>query len=1241
MKKISMLMMTVLAVIVCSFCALPTYGADQWEYKNVSGGKFSGGDGSYNRPYLICTAQDLADLAYLVRNDGKSFKGQCFRLIDNIALNDYMFDQSGYFKSGNYNVWQPIGSTGRIWDYDFEGTFDGNGHSISGLYINADCNEKDPGLFAHAYNAQITNLTIKDSYIERVANSYVGFIAGEAEGTTMLNCHVENSKINLNGNDKYNGIGSNRIFAGGLVGYYCGGTISSCSFSGSIKISNPRKDYVFLGGIAGLLSCNNENVKNCSSSGNIELKNINYSRTEASINGIGSSLRADHLNLEKCKVDMVMSYNDINKNKSNEVVINHFCDEILSYKECAFYGNISVNIENNPAKVLLYGPSGVVNDCAFYTKCSITNKTLNKANVEVHNMGESYYYKDEKDHIDLSGKNVLISDTYTDNDYVTYTDNINKTSFTSYAYYDNISDAKEHAQQDLANFKGISDVWGLRKDDGEYDGTLMPLAVGGVRQQPAPVVTISSLEQLKDFVESVNNGTTTTKGRVFNLDADINMTYSNEFIDGIGSEEHPFEGTFNGNGHAIIGLKTKLGSLFNHMNGTVKNLAIIGAELDDEQERETKIAPIARFVGEVNGTEKKEGIIQNCYVGGVIRVPEAVDYDKQTYELSGLCNSVLAGTIKDCYFDGVLSCEASNKNEHVLAGIVRSLNGTISNCYASFSVAGTMTDPKVFGLYDTDKSGSVARNNVWFVSTYADIVKDSYHKDQRLDSEEALQDKFGSVEGWQRGARRPLLKDVKTYKVTRTNDGNTETYYLDASPRPVDDNIIYNYVPEDGKGYQSDMLLWQLPNVAVLVGGSSNYELILNCNLNPSKDLVYTPDKTARYTNANMRYTLKREAGKSYYMLCLPGTVQRRDLPDGCKLMIGGQVESEDGVKSMNLVNCETVNGGVPFVLYVPEEVNGDINFIMRSRIAYEPVSTVKSGSVSQTTDLTGTFKAKTIDKGCATIDVVDGKPQFVYSDTEQQIAPFHAYISTDANVNIYDYILLNEAGNDISKVIDANSGHKTNVKLYRSMKKDAWNTLCVPFDMNKAEIEKAFGADTKVEALEDVAVDGDLCTLKFKAADEIEAGKSYLVKPTLDNIQVSTFDNRSISSQLNPTVKGYVDANLGSVDVNFAGSFERVMLSDDNTGSSYFIQDNKIYHVGSGAQVKMNGFRCYLTTSVKGALQKACLRHDDGTITSLRLVEVGSTADGNRVYDLQGIEQTANSQQRGVYIKGGRKYVK
>ena len=51
---------------------------------------------------------------------------------------------------------------------------------------------------------------------------------------------------------------------------------------------------------------------------------------------------------------------------------------------------------------------------------------------------------------------------------------------------------------------------------------------------------------------------------------------------------------------------------------------------------------------------------------------------------------------------------------------------------------------------------------------------------------------------------------------------------------------------------------------------------------------------------------------------------------------------------------------------------------------------------------------------------------------------------------------------------------------------------------------------------------------------------------------------------------------------------------------------------------------------------------HSDGSTTDLTLVEVGSTADGKqRIYDLQGIEHSSDLQQRGVYIKGGRKYVK
>lgn len=82
-----------------------------------------------------------------------------------------------------FTPWQPIGTT----ENPYQGTFDGQGHTISGLYID-DNTTNNVGLFGNvASEAVIKNLGVTDSYI--AGNENVGAICGKSEGT-VVNCYT-------------------------------------------------------------------------------------------------------------------------------------------------------------------------------------------------------------------------------------------------------------------------------------------------------------------------------------------------------------------------------------------------------------------------------------------------------------------------------------------------------------------------------------------------------------------------------------------------------------------------------------------------------------------------------------------------------------------------------------------------------------------------------------------------------------------------------------------------------------------------------------------------------------------------------------------------------------------------------------------------------------------------------------------------------------------------------------------
>jgi hypothetical protein len=172
------------------------------------GNFFASGDGTEINPYIINTKKHLEDFSKLVHL-GMDFSNKYLKLGSHIVLNDTTNWQD-WENNPPANEWIPIGRY--IWEKEkgssistmFNGTFDGNGFTISGIYINPelDYKRKYLGLFAVSAGT-IKNLGITASYIN--GDFYVGGVAGMNEGE-ISNCYYVGN------------VGSRFRAVGGIVG---------------------------------------------------------------------------------------------------------------------------------------------------------------------------------------------------------------------------------------------------------------------------------------------------------------------------------------------------------------------------------------------------------------------------------------------------------------------------------------------------------------------------------------------------------------------------------------------------------------------------------------------------------------------------------------------------------------------------------------------------------------------------------------------------------------------------------------------------------------------------------------------------------------------------------------------------------------------------------------------------------------------------------------------------------------
>ncbi len=197
--------------------------------------------------FTISTPEQLAGLAKLVNNRIEYFSGKIIYLDKDIQLNDTDGWESWETSAPAY-TWTPIG--GGTDDKLFKGTFDGQNHTISGIYIRNSFNYQ--GLFGYVNGGTIKNLSVTDSYIK--VGDLVGGIVGRNNNGTVSNCSNSGTVTGTIAG----------AFVGGIVGWNDKGTVSSCSNSGTVT---GESDNAYVGGIVGWNS--NGTVSSCSNSGTV------------------------------------------------------------------------------------------------------------------------------------------------------------------------------------------------------------------------------------------------------------------------------------------------------------------------------------------------------------------------------------------------------------------------------------------------------------------------------------------------------------------------------------------------------------------------------------------------------------------------------------------------------------------------------------------------------------------------------------------------------------------------------------------------------------------------------------------------------------------------------------------------------------------------------------------------------------------------------------------------------------
>jgi len=249
MKRFHFLLIALISVLLLlPVTAIPIFAESPvWDGKVAE--EFGGGTGTAEDPFLIQTPQQLAFLSRSVSIGTSTYEFSFFKLTSDIVLNDTS-GWENWDKSGPAFTWAPIGTD----MFRFCGTFDGGGHTVSGMYSKMESDNR--GLFGAVYtHGAIKNLKVTNSYIKGAAD--IGGIVGSAFFCEVTNCSYAGS------------VSGNRA-VGGIVGYMNAAVVTGCSNTGAVSGVFTEGNKNGIGGVVGYAVTEAKHVsviKNCSNTG--------------------------------------------------------------------------------------------------------------------------------------------------------------------------------------------------------------------------------------------------------------------------------------------------------------------------------------------------------------------------------------------------------------------------------------------------------------------------------------------------------------------------------------------------------------------------------------------------------------------------------------------------------------------------------------------------------------------------------------------------------------------------------------------------------------------------------------------------------------------------------------------------------------------------------------------------------------------------------------------------------------
>ena len=319
------------------------------------------------------------------------------------------------------------------------------------------------------------------------------------------------------------------------------------------------------------------------------------------------------------------------------------------------------------------------------------------------------------------------------------------------------------------------------------------------------------------------------------------------------------------------------------------------------------------------------------------------------------------------------------------------------------------------------------------------------------------------------------------------------------------------------------------------------------------------------------------------------------------------------------------------------------------------------------------------------TFNVLPGKTYYIFSNTAKlglagftfeqgKHAKYHK-VKPDAKHDEWratgEFVNVSKDENgvtlDDTKDYSARTEKNVDVTLNRTFYKNYWNAICLPYSINRRQIENVFGDGTMVVLMKNIDTSNKKVMFIEHANQDIIAGYPYLIFPTkkddtqkTDHSVISSITTRATFGEADSPLfsvgtdeKTYPGAEMQSDALVFKGTFTNTTLTE----GSYVVTNNGVLSRILKNGMKIKPYRSYIYFNRVTAGAKAIslqnmnvngFENDEDNTTGIEnlLFESGILTHSADVYSIDGqlVRSKAlnfNGLPKGVYIVNGKKYVK